>query len=164
MRTKFRTNIPLCKCGCGLPVKRYRKKWRSFLPGHHNRMESMRSMHSKRMQGNTLFLGGVMSEEARRSISKSQTGSGNSGWKGGRTIAGGGYVLVLRPEHPYADVNGYVHEERLFMEEFLGRILSNEETVHHKNEVKADNRIENLQVMTRHEHKSYHTKKRWHIK
>jgi len=28
---------PLCACGCGLPVRRHRRKWRTFRQGHHAR-------------------------------------------------------------------------------------------------------------------------------
>ena len=45
------------------------------------------------------------------------------------------------------------------MEEFLGRKLNKNECVHHINENKLDNNIENLQLLTRGEHSSLHRKK-----
>ena len=58
-------------------------------------------------------------------------------------------------------INGYNKKgnakiHRIIMEEYLERKLSPDEVVHHINHNKKDNRIENLQVMSRGEHSKIH--------
>jgi len=81
-------------------------------------------------------------------------------WKGGRKKNKKGHVLVLAKGHPYAEKNGYILEHRLVMCEYLGRALLPNEIVHHKNGIKDDNRIENLEVMDRGEHTRLHNRER----
>jgi len=59
-------------------------------------------------------------------------------------------------DHPNANKSGYVMEHRLIMEEQLGRYLTEDEVVHHKNGVKNDNVLENLEVMSIHDHRKLH--------
>jgi hypothetical protein len=151
-----------CACGCGemaAPGKQY-------VSGHNSR-------------------GRRLSEESRRKTSKAMTGERNhrfgrlgessASWKGGLQRGPGGYVLEYRPEHPYARKR-YVMQHRLIAEahlretdpssEFLvevdgERYISPKADVHHDNEVKDDNRLENLVVMWRGDHTRYHILQRY---
>jgi hypothetical protein len=79
-------------------------------------------------------------------------------WKGGRKYHNG-YVYIFNPSHPHSTVKGYIYEHRLIMELFLGRYLTKNEIVHHKNKIKDDNRIINLKLFKNNaEHTSYHHK------
>ena len=74
-------------------------------------------------------------------------GEGNPNWKG-HIRHENGYVLVYAPGHPKARKLKYVPEHRLVMEEHLGRYLTEEESVHHKNSVRDDNSLKNLDLWT----------------
>ena len=72
-----------------------------------------------------------------------------------RYKASNGYIQIYIPDR------GYFYEHRLIMEEYLGRSLSPNETVHHKNHTKDDNRIENLELFDNNSsHLSMHGMKR----
>jgi hypothetical protein len=77
-------------------------------------------------------------------------------WQGGKHVCNNGYIEVYCPEHPRAKSRKYVYEHILVMEKHIGRYLLPNEIVHHKNEIKTDNRIENLQLMTNNEHAALH--------
>ncbi len=72
----------------------------------------------------------------------------NPNWKGGRTIASNGYVLLKKPSHRLADTRGYVYEHRLVAEETLGRVLNSGEVVHHRDGNKTNNDPANLEVFS----------------
>lgn len=87
---------------------------------------------------------------------KSRIGKRSPNWRGGKKTGSGGYVEIYKPNHQNADCMGYIKEHRLVMSEELGRPLLSTELVHHINENRADNRIENLALMNIGDHISHH--------
>jgi hypothetical protein len=53
------------------------------------------------------------------------------------------------PGHPRTRKSPYVFEHILVAEEILGRYLERDESIHHRNGVRDDNRPENLELWTR---------------
>lgn len=124
----------LCQCGCGEPTSIADRTSRGNVIGHPKRFICG---HHNKLQ---------------------KKGADSPKWKGGRWKHKSGYIYVYTPEHPNATVDGYVPEHRLVMEKHIGRYLTDDEVAHHVNEEKDDNRIENLQLMTKAEHMAHHAR------
>jgi len=89
----------------------------------------------------------------RRQAETPRVGPENGRWAGGRYVMKTGYVTVwVSPDDPMSAMIGpgqnsrHVLEHRLVMARELGRPLRRREVVHHRNGVRSDNRIENLQL------------------
>lgn len=57
-----------------------------------------------------------------------------------------GYMYIRKNGHPNSQKNGTIYEHVFVMSEYLGRPLYDHENVHHKNGIRNDNRIENLEL------------------
>ncbi len=60
-----------------------------------------------------------------------------------------GYKILMIKNHPNAMKGGRILEHTFIMSQHLGRALKKEERIHHKNGIRDDNRIENLELWTR---------------
>lgn len=100
--------------------------------------------------------GKCVPDEVRKKISDSLT-IGGIGYKKKRCD---GYIGIHFPDHPKSSKEGFIMEHVLVMECLIGRWLKDDEVVHHINGKRDDNKKENLQLMTKKEHASYHMKKR----
>lgn len=149
----FRPNESgLCQCGCGetAPPAAQTNRKRGTVKG-----EPQKFVYGHNTKGH------LNSRFGKTGAMRGVGGPDHPGWKGGRKNQRG-YILVWLPKsHPMRSMcgkAGYVPEHRLVAAEHLGRPLSSAEVVHHLNKVKDDNRIENLEVLTRGAHTALHGK------
>lgn len=95
-------------------------------------------------------------------------GEKNASWKGGEKITCYGYKTIYCPDHPFAPKDGHIFEHRLVAEKYLlteensvevngKRYLRPDYDVHHKDFDRLNNDPENLQVMTKREHRRLHS-------
>lgn len=82
------------------------------------------------------------------------SGGNHHNWKGIQTTPPG-YIII------YIGGGEYIPLQRLLMEWKLGRKLNDDELVHHLNGNKQDNRIENLQIVSRAQHIKIHDPRKW---
>lgn len=93
----------------------------------------------------------------------------NASFKSEKRINNAGYVTVSVPDHPFCNSDFRVLEHRLVVEKnaelfdskyFVSiegkKYLKPEVEVHHKNEIRNDNRIENLMPLSKSEHTKLH--------
>jgi len=99
-----------------------------------------------------------ISDKSRAKMALKPKGSDSWSWKGGRRVNSAGYVEVFLPGHHRARGNGYVFEHILVAEKTLGRKLTDDEEVHHKDGNKKNNSPDNLQVLTKSQHTILHNK------
>jgi len=102
-------------------------------------------------------------------------GKGRSGQKTGpqsknykQRVTKDGYLRMYARRHPYANGRKEIYVHVMVMEMHIKRPIYKGECVHHKNHVKSDNRIENLELMTHANHSRLHnlelTKKRQRVR
>lgn len=104
-----------------------------------------------------------MSDETKKKISQAKMGKYRikSVYGGHKKQRKDGYISVYAPRYISSSKDGYILEHILVMETHIGRQLRSDEVVHHKNKIKNDNRIENLELMTRGEHTRLHMLERY---
>ena len=84
----------------------------------------------------------ILLQEVREKNRLALIGKRGPRWEGGsRKKSKSGYIYIY-----YGVGNHTKTEHRVVMEKFLGRVLSPKETVHHKNGIRDDNRLENLEL------------------
>jgi hypothetical protein len=105
--------------------------------------------------GGDYWRGKKHTKKSLQKMSKSQKGNRNN-WRGGIFTDYRGYVRIFTKTHPYRGKNNYVSQHRLVMEAHIGRYLEHKEQVHHINNIRNDNRIENLKIVTCSEHNKIH--------
>ena len=96
----------------------------------------------------------------KHTIYPSRKGKNNSQYKG--QITHEGYVYIYMPEHPGNKwQNKYIKKATLVMEKYLGRHLLLGEIIHHKNSIRNDDSLENLELFqNQKEHKKRENQKR----
>ena len=117
-KTKF--SMWLCRCECGV-----------------QRIVMGTSLEG----GHTKSCGCLKVEQMRQRI-----GAKNPRWKGGIKITHDGYVKIRNMDYPGAKFPNMTAEHIIVMARSLNRPMWPGETVHHKNGVRSDNRLENLEL------------------
>ena len=154
---KARPARTLCECGCG----ELAKSGNRFVNGHNSAprtAETRRKIADKKV-------GRLNPQYGKRGVLSQY-------WKGGRTVTPAGYVQITVRGHPFATVTTFrVMEHRLVLEDHLRQhdptspylidvngvlYLRPEIEVHHINGVKDDNRVANLEPMTKADHARHH--------
>jgi len=79
------------------------------------------------------------------------------GWHQRKTsISKNGYVLVWVPEHPKAFSGGWYYEHILVIEKIINRTMYFDETIHHIDGNKSNNKENNLFLCNRKQHDKAH--------
>lgn len=112
---------PLCQCGCGATV--------NLATMNHTKNGYVKGQPMRFLRGHAI----------------QRKGAAHEWWKGGVEHTRGGYIKLLRPDHP-REHRGYVYEHILVAEHALGRFLPPKAVVHHVNGDTGDNANTNLVI------------------
>lgn len=164
-----------CKCECGKTRSKYRirdgKACKSepmdYIRGHENRGRKPHNYGKRKVILFEEFIYCACScgftrpkydnNGREHKFIEGHNNRGKKGLKGGAHITNG-YRFILNPDHHLADSKGYVTEHRLNYEKYHKCCLLSWAAIHHINENKLDNTIENLEGMTQKQHKILHGK------
>lgn len=134
-----------------------------MIKGSKHTTEAIRKDSEAHKREKNSFYGKKHSEETKRKMSISKIRGKNPHWKNGIRIDINGNEHFRIPEgckfSCMKEESGYIKMSRLIMAEYLQRPLDDKEVVHHKNKIRNDNRIENLELFKNHsEHLKLHHK------
>lgn len=168
----------VCDCGCGQDIEIKREHYNSgvprFIKGHN--FTSFNPKQGLEAPPEETYWDRLSEEEKARRINQLKSfpsGEDHPNWGGGRFITESGYVLVYSPDHPLA-ADGYVQEHRLVVEQWMRENIPNHPfmvaaagsfflargtVVHHRDENKLHNVLENLVLMA-----SQSTHLSWHMR
>lgn len=82
-----------------------------------------------------------------------QSLSNNSRWKGGIKLSKG-RILLKKPDHPKTNNQGYVRRSHLVLEEYRIEVGNNH--AHHRDGIRDNDSIDNLQVLSNSDHRKLH--------
>lgn len=145
-------SIPAISLACGAPRSTVRSRLVSSGVAMRTRGDAVRAAAKSGLLGHSKGKRRPpFSDQWKQNMQASAIARGEATAKGVRTTSSG-YVEYTRGEHKGRGVHVVI------MEKQIGRRLYANECVHHKNEEKADNRVSNLELMTRADHASHHAK------
>jgi len=84
-------------------------------------------------------------------------------WKIDKIVTSGKYKYAIIPEHPNKNENNYVLLHRVIMENSIGRLLNENEVVHHIDNNGLNNELSNLQLMSKEKHNKLHRDEKYSL-